>query len=471
MGVKGLMPFLKAKAPRAFEEKSISDYKGVIIVFDASEIIHRFCRAIRGSSCKITSADGSDTSHIYAIMQVIQTCAEHDIYPIITFDGKPPEIKYDTLAKRQKRTQIAKEELLLAKTEEDKRNAEKKAFSIKPEMIEECKRLLSFAKIPYVQSPEESDPQCAVIAKLPYVYGTAAQDNDILPFGSPVAIKDFKKSSGIQEISLDIILKELGICHSHFVDMCIVSSVDYCPAIKNAGASTAYKAIKEILREPNNYNQNECIDMPVFQYLFEHLKKPDFIKLLYPDDMISDKSIDYNNYIFKLINDERFIIMFKMIKKFNDDNIKKTNASKYCIPKTFLYDYILAKLYYTETANVENPEELNKIFIPNYKSSSDYNIDVLNKWKMPDISSIRKMLINEKNFKKDTIEKFINILIFRRNEYISNSKVFSPQVPDSGRDFKLNNSSSYPASYLSSRKRQRRQKNNMNDKYSGNLVK
>jgi flap endonuclease-1 len=266
MGITGLYNFIKKHAPKAIHQKKYDSYKGKVIAVDVSLLLYQTIIAIRGSGSEIRNRHGDPITHIHTILSKTISMTKRGILPVFVFDGKPPEIKYTTLRKRQRSKQKARDKLCDEElSKKDKLKYTKRCVSISKEELEQCQRLLYLMGVPYVQAPGEADPQCAamVISKDSPVYGVATDDIDALAFESTVMIKNFSPRKDLLEINLPKILSELKFTQEQFIDFCILVGTEYCPTIPNIGPEMAYDGIsthgslKEFLSEIEKTNIRE----------------------------------------------------------------------------------------------------------------------------------------------------------------------------------------------------------------------
>ena len=116
MGIKGLFPFLREKAPVAIKERSLKDYLGRTLAIDASMSLYQFLIAIRGHGREggpatvLTNSEGEQTSHIQGMFNRTIKLLESGVKPVYVFDGRPPEAKDGELAKRQAKSKEAESE-------------------------------------------------------------------------------------------------------------------------------------------------------------------------------------------------------------------------------------------------------------------------------------------------------------------------------------------------------------------------
>ena len=99
--------------------------------------------------------------------------------------------------------------------------------------MEQCRELLDFMGIPYVQAPEEADSQCAYLNKKGLVDAVLTEDMDILTFGAPKIVRNLSSfHKNPIEIELNNILKSLNLNQDEFIELCILLGRDYRTYIK-----------------------------------------------------------------------------------------------------------------------------------------------------------------------------------------------------------------------------------------------
>ena len=247
MGIKGLNKFIQIYAPSAITELSVADLKNQTIAFDTSILIYQFVIAIRNTGVDLTNNEGKITSHIHAIIMKTLSFLKKQINPVYVFDGKPPQIKMDTLKERSKNRQAAITQLNDETTpinNEQKIKLLKQSVVITGKQMEQCKEVLRLIGIPVIDALEEADPQCALLSKLHLVDAVASEDMDLLTFGVEKLLKSVN-STKITQITLKKILSETKLTQDQFIDLCILMGCDYAPTIEGVGMNKAYILIKK----------------------------------------------------------------------------------------------------------------------------------------------------------------------------------------------------------------------------------
>jgi len=243
MGIKGLGNFIKKNAPSGAVEISVKSLKNKIINIDASQTIYQFVMAVRTSGKDMVDSEDNMTTHLHAMLYKTLTMLEKGVKPVFVFDGKANNLKKKILDKRKfDKIKIQGN----AKKHEKDYSAFKASFKIETWMVDECKKLLTYMGIPFVQAIEEADSECAEMTINKTTDYANSEDLDLLTFGCTEMITTIKQNSKtIIKYNLENILEELDLSYEQFVDMCILFGCDYCTTIKGIGPVKAYSLIQE----------------------------------------------------------------------------------------------------------------------------------------------------------------------------------------------------------------------------------
>ncbi len=348
MGIKGLMPLIRSDAPNSFKliKKSSTKnavkqpYNGKIIAIDASIFLYQFLVQIRidgkDDSHHLTDLDGNITSHIQGFLMRTTNFLEQGITPIYVFDGKPPDLKSDTLQKRKELKDKFKQNVENAKLivenakESDNEDSQeiidakktislesKRFVSVTREHIQDIKTLLSFMGVIYIDAPQEAEAQCAELVSSGICYAMASEDMDSLAFGANILLRGLNGSikDPIIEINLNLIIKELKLKnHDSFIDLCILCGSDYCPNIYGIGPKTALKYI---------------LKYETIENIISNLKEKLTIPYNYMDLVNKSRNLFKNHSVIPGLNiniskrklDEKGLCDFLISKNFNQEKI------------------------------------------------------------------------------------------------------------------------------------------------------
>ncbi|XP_074560398.1 flap endonuclease 1-A [Curcuma longa] len=253
MGIKGLTKLLADHAPKAMKEQKFESYFGRKIAIDASMSIYQFLIVVGRTGMEtLTNEAGEVTSHLQGMFNRTIRLLEAGIKPVYVFDGQPPELKRQKLAKRYSKREDATKDLNTAIKTGDLEGIEKyskRTVKVTKKHNEDCKRLLRLMGVPTIEAPCEAEAQCAALCKSDKAYAVASEDMDSLTFGAPRFLRHLMDPSSkkipVMEFEVPKILEELGLTMDQFIDLCILSGCDYCDSIKGIGGKTALKLIRQ----------------------------------------------------------------------------------------------------------------------------------------------------------------------------------------------------------------------------------
>ena len=286
------------------ESISFKDLEGRVVSIDAFNTLYQFLSTIRQRDGRpLTDEHGNVTSHLSGILYRNSSMIEKDIKPIYIFDGKAPELKSETQAKRREvrdeAEQIYKEALKAGDTEKARKFA-MRSSKLSPEIIESSKKLLTLMGIPYVEAKGEGEAQAAYLVANGDAYAVASQDYDCLMFGAKRVVRNLAVSSNLGDLEfyqLDKVLKQLNVTREELVDMGILIGTDFCEGLKGVGAKTALKLahngqLKEKIAELQKESAHDLDE--VRDIFLKHNVNTDYkIKWEKPD---KDKLIEFMCY-------------------------------------------------------------------------------------------------------------------------------------------------------------------------------
>jgi len=251
MGIKDLSKLIADVAPKSIKESEIKHYFGRKVAIDASMSLYQFLIAVRSDGAQLTNADGETTSHLMGTFYRTIRMIDNGIKPVYVFDGKPPTMKSGELDKRMAKRADAEAALEKAKEEGNEEEVDKQSrrlVKVSKEHVEDCKKLLKFMGVPFVNAPCEAESQCAELVKKGKVWAVGTEDMDALTFGTKVLLRHLTFSEArkmpIKEINLEQVLEGLEMTQAEFIDLCILLGCDYCEKIRGMGPKNALKAIQ-----------------------------------------------------------------------------------------------------------------------------------------------------------------------------------------------------------------------------------
>lgn len=241
---------------------TLDSLNGKKIAVDAHNTLYQFLSIIRQKDgTPLMDAQGRVTSHLSGVFYRNARLIEAGIKPAYVFDGKPFELKEETLGERKKRKEEAQEKYEDALKKGDfaaARSFAQATSRLTSEMVGEAKELLQAMGIPCVQAPSEGEAQAAFMAREGIVYACASQDYDALLFGAPhllrnVNITGKRKVPGKnafyeihpEMIELEESLRAIGIERKKLVWIGILIGTDFNEGVKGIGPKKALKIVSE----------------------------------------------------------------------------------------------------------------------------------------------------------------------------------------------------------------------------------
>lgn len=282
----------------------ISDLKGKRVAIDAYNALYQFLSIIRQrDGTPLKNSKGEISSHLSGIFYRTVNFIEQGIRPIYVFDGKPPELKFQTIEKRKEIKEEAREKYIDAKDRGDFKEAKKYSqmtSSLRGDMVQSSKDLLSSMGIPYVEAPSEGEAQAAYLALKGAADLSASQDYDSLLFGAPMLVRNLtisgKRKIPGKDLFVDVlpetiqskeILNSLKLSREELIQVAILIGTDYNPGgIKGIGPKKAMDIVKSgKFREYGEFDQiiNLFLNPDVtdkYEISFQEPSKDDIIKLL-----------------------------------------------------------------------------------------------------------------------------------------------------------------------------------------------
>jgi len=245
--------------PRTVE---LTDLKGKSVAIDAYNTIYQFLSIIRQpDGHPLTDTKGRISSQLSGLLYRTANLIEADIEPSFIFDGKPHELKANTIAERKFRREKATKEWEEAIKEGDTKKAFSKAQQtsrMTPDILESSKMLISYLGLPIIEAPSDGEAQGAYMCAKGDVWAAASQDFDSLLFGAPRLIrnititgrrkipgKDLYRDVKTELINSDEFLRSLEITREQLVDVCILMGTDFNEGISGIGPKKGLKLIKD----------------------------------------------------------------------------------------------------------------------------------------------------------------------------------------------------------------------------------
>ncbi len=242
---------------------SLAALGGRTVAVDGNLELYQFLSIMRMRDGRpLMDSQGRVTSHLNGLMfRTTRLLADFGIRPVFVFDGPPPDLKREEIAKRREVRERARRDYEAAVAAGDLGTAWSKAVTstrLTRAMVDEAKALLGYMGIPCVQAPSEGEAQAAFLARRGDVWAASSKDYDSLLFGAPRLIRflavgssEFLPSQGRSRavppevIDLEENLHALGLTREQLIDAAILVGTDFNPGVRGLGPKTAVRRIRE----------------------------------------------------------------------------------------------------------------------------------------------------------------------------------------------------------------------------------
>ena len=282
MGIKELNQyFIKHCSKEAIDKIHLNNLKNKVIVIDASIFIYRFLGEIDGL--------------IPNMYNMISILLSYKIIPIFIFDGKTPIEKRPLVNRRrvEKKEAAEKYNNLIAQaenvnvpvTKKELEKLRKKCIQLTYTDLDNTKVLLDAFGISYTRANGEADALCALLVKRGLVWGAMSDDMDLFLYGCERVLRYLNlRDHTITLYNTNVILHEIGIIESVFVESVVMNGTDYNNSIENLSLQETICKARTKPEESSLYDIFE-IEGHDREILYK------ICKIFHIDDMVFDENM------------------------------------------------------------------------------------------------------------------------------------------------------------------------------------
>ncbi|OAQ52151.1 endonuclease [Natrinema mahii] len=233
----------------AIEEIPFEDVEGVVAV-DAHNWLYRYLTTTVKwtDSGTYTTADGTEVANLVGIVQGLPKFFEHDITPVMVFDGGPSELKDDEIESRREQRRSYEDQLETAREEGDAvaiAQLESRTQRLTPTIQETSRELLRLLDVPIVEAPAEGEAQAAHMAKRGDADYVGSEDYDALLFGAPLTLRQLTSKGDPELMDLAATLERHDLTREQLIDAAILIGTDFNEGVSGIGPKTALSAIAD----------------------------------------------------------------------------------------------------------------------------------------------------------------------------------------------------------------------------------
>jgi flap endonuclease-1 len=231
------------------EDVPFDEIEGTIAV-DAHNWLYRYLTTTVKwtASEKYTTPDGTEVANLIGIVQGVARFFEHDVTPIMVFDGGPSQLKEDEIESRREQRRTYEEQLETAREEGDEvaiAQLESRTQRLTPTIQETSRELLELLDVPVVEAPAEGEAQAAHIVKRGDADYVGSEDYDALLFGAPLTLRQLTSKGDPELMDLEATLERHDLTLEQLIDAAILIGTDFNEGVSGIGPKTAISEITE----------------------------------------------------------------------------------------------------------------------------------------------------------------------------------------------------------------------------------
>jgi hypothetical protein len=227
MGIRLLNKFLQTKCGKPTLKKiHMREFENKHVAVDILNYLYRF------------KGDDRLIENLFIMCNIFK---RYNISPIFVYDGKPPEIKKDTINLRSMMKKKNKKKYDISLLQKRKYHTlemiklRRSCVMLTKNDLLLTKSIIKNYGMSYIQCYGESDPVCVELVKTNKAYACLSDDMDMIGYGCPRVLRYFSILKGtVVQYTHKQILNDLNkINHDDFVTLCILAGTDYGKFTKN----------------------------------------------------------------------------------------------------------------------------------------------------------------------------------------------------------------------------------------------
>jgi flap endonuclease-1 len=234
----------------AIEQIEFSALAGATVAIDAHNWLYRYLTTtVKWTSDSVyTTAAGEEVANLIGVVQGLPKFFEHDITPVMVFDGGVTDLKTDEIERRREEKERARERAEAAREAGDAIEAsrlESRTQRLTDTIHETTRELLALLDVPVIEAPAEGEAQAAHMARTGIVEYAGSEDYDTLLFGAPRTLRDLTSKGDPECMDLDATLAAHDLTWEGLVDVGILCGTDFNDGVSGIGPKTAVKLVGE----------------------------------------------------------------------------------------------------------------------------------------------------------------------------------------------------------------------------------
>ncbi len=234
----------------AIEDVTWDEIAESVVAVDAHNWLYRYLTTtVRWTSeSAYTTPDGTEVANLIGIVTGLPKFFEHDLTPVMVFDGAVTDLKDDELAARREQKESYEAELVEARERGDEiavARLESRTQRLTDTILETTRELLRVLDIPIVDAPAEGEAQAAHLARRNQVDFVGTEDYDALLYGAPLTLRQLTSSGNPELMDFEATLDRHDLSWEQLVDVAILCGTDFNEGVAGVGPKTAVSLVTE----------------------------------------------------------------------------------------------------------------------------------------------------------------------------------------------------------------------------------
>jgi flap endonuclease-1 len=238
------------RAVAAIEDVPFEELSGSVVAVDAHNWLYRYLTTtVKFTADSVyTTSEGEEVANLVGVVQGLPKFFEHDVTPVLVFDGGVTDLKSDEVERRREQREKAqqrKQEAEAAGEAVEAARLEARTQRLTAVIHETTRGLLDRLDVPYIEAPAEGEAQCAHMAATGTVDYAGSEDYDTMTFGAPRTLRQLTSKGDPELMDLQKTLEKHDITYEQLVDIALLMGTDFNEGVPGYGPKTAVKAVKE----------------------------------------------------------------------------------------------------------------------------------------------------------------------------------------------------------------------------------
>ena len=238
------------RAVAAIEDVPFEELSGSVVAVDAHNWLYRYLTTtVKFTADSVyTTSEGEEVANLVGVVQGLPKFFEHDVTPVLVFDGGVTDLKSDEVERRREQREKAEarqKEAEAAGEAVEAARLEARTQRLTAVIHETTRGLLDRLDVPYIEAPAEGEAQCAHMAATGTVDYAGSEDYDTMTFGAPRTLRQLTSKGDPELMDLQKTLEKHDITYEQLVDIALLMGTDFNEGVSGYGPKTAVKAVKE----------------------------------------------------------------------------------------------------------------------------------------------------------------------------------------------------------------------------------